>query len=146
LGSGIEATRLAAVTAARTSCGPVAHPMHAKWAADTYGQRVAQRKAARPGRTGTAVPDETWRKMLEGWHVNPELLIETLNIQRAERKRYEERDAQRTLALQLIDIGYKVLARELHPDKGGSREAMARLNAVRHHLNEAVRAKHEDAA
>jgi hypothetical protein len=31
------------------------------------------------------------------------------------------------LGLRLIDIGWKVLARELHPDKGGSREAMTRL-------------------
>lgn len=60
---------------------------------------------------------------------------ETLNLKRDELKRAEERDAQRALARQLIDIGYKVLARTLHPDKGGSREAMARLNAVRARLN-----------
>ena len=59
---------------------------------------------------------------------------ETLNLKREELKRADERDAQRKLALQLIDIGYKVLARELHPDKGGSKEAMARLNAVRDRL------------
>ena len=34
--------------------------------------------------------------------------------------------------LRLIDIGYRVLAKELHPDKiGGSREAMTRLNRVK---------------
>jgi hypothetical protein len=59
---------------------------------------------------------------------------ETLNLAREDLKRSEERDAQRALALQLIDIGYKVLARTLHPDKGGSRDAMARLNAVRERL------------
>ena len=59
---------------------------------------------------------------------------ETLNLKREEMNRADERDAQRKLALQLIDIGYKVLARELHPDKGGSRDAMARLNAVRDRL------------
>lgn len=63
---------------------------------------------------------------------------ETLNLRRENLKRQEEREAQRKLALQLIDIGYKVLARELHPDKGGSREAMARLNAVRKRLQECV--------
>lgn len=63
---------------------------------------------------------------------------ETLNLAREELRRSEERDAQRKLALQLIDIGYKVLARELHPDKGGSREAMARLNAVRDRLKQSV--------
>ncbi len=60
--------------------------------------------------------------------------IETLNIRRAEMKRVEERQAQNDLALKLIDIGYKVLAKELHPDKGGSRDAMARLNQVRDRL------------
>ena len=61
---------------------------------------------------------------------------ETLNLKREELKRADEREAQRLLALQLIDIGYKVLARELHPDKGGSREAMSRLNAVRERLKQ----------
>jgi hypothetical protein len=59
---------------------------------------------------------------------------DTLNRRRAELERAEESAAQRKLALQLIDIGYRVLARKLHPDKGGSRVAMARLNAVRARL------------
>jgi hypothetical protein len=63
---------------------------------------------------------------------------EFLNTRRDEVKRAEERDAQRKLALQLIDIGYKALASKLHPDKGGSRDAMARLNAVRGRLKAAV--------
>ncbi len=63
---------------------------------------------------------------------------ETLNLKREELKRQEEREAQRKLALQLIDIGYKVLARTLHPDKGGSREAMSRLNAVRERLKQSA--------
>jgi hypothetical protein len=63
---------------------------------------------------------------------------ETLNLKREDLKRQEERDAQKELALQLIDIGYKVLARELHPDKGGSREAMVRLNAVRDRLKQSA--------
>ena len=49
--------------------------------------------------------------------------------------RQQERDAKLKLKLRIIDIGYKVLARELHPDKvGGSREAMARLNEARDEL------------
>jgi len=63
---------------------------------------------------------------------------ETLNLKREDMKRQEEREAQRKLALQLIDIGYKVLARTLHPDKGGSREAMSRLNAVRERLKQSA--------
>ena len=53
----------------------------------------------------------------------------------ASRSRQEERDAERKMALRLVDIGYKILAKELHPDKrGGSRDAMARLNRVRERL------------
>ena len=53
--------------------------------------------------------------------------------------RQQEREAERKLALRLIDIGFKVLARELHPDKiGGDREAMARLNRVRDRLKECI--------
>ena len=52
--------------------------------------------------------------------------------------RKQEQEAERKLALRLIDIGFKVLARELHPDKGGSREAMARLNRVRNRLKECI--------
>lgn len=48
--------------------------------------------------------------------------------------RKQEREAQRDLSLRIIDIGYKVLAKELHPDKGGSRDMMARLNRARDHL------------
>ena len=53
---------------------------------------------------------------------------ETFNRARAETQRAAERELQRRLARQLIDIGYKALASKLHPDKGGSREAMARLD------------------
>lgn len=77
------------------------------------------------------------------WHAPVQKVIdrvdtETLNLRREEMKRADERDAQRALALQLIDIGYKVLARKLHPDRGGSREAMQRLNAVRDRLKQSV--------
>jgi hypothetical protein len=56
-------------------------------------------------------------------------------IAEEEMTRRQEREAEAKLGLRLIDIGYKVLARELHPDKlGGSREAMTRLNRVRERL------------
>jgi hypothetical protein len=57
-------------------------------------------------------------------------------IRDAELTRQQERAAEQTLALRLIEIGYKVLAKELHPDKGGSRDAMARLNRVRDRLKQ----------
>ena len=50
--------------------------------------------------------------------------------------RTQERDAGRKLAMQLIDIGFKALASKLHPDKGGTKDAMARLNRVRKHLQQ----------
>jgi hypothetical protein len=40
----------------------------------------------------------------------------------------------RELALKLIDLGYRALATRLHPDRGGSRDAMGRLNIVRDEL------------
>jgi hypothetical protein len=40
----------------------------------------------------------------------------------------------RDLALELIDIGFKALATRLHPDRGGSKDAMRRLNRVRDEL------------
>ena len=59
---------------------------------------------------------------------------EAKRFQEEARNRQQEREADKKLALRLIDIGYKVLAKGLHPDKGGSRDAMARLNRVRDHL------------
>lgn len=51
----------------------------------------------------------------------------------------KEEKLEHALAIRLIDIGYKVLSVELHPDKkGGSTEAMRRLNKVRALLKEAV--------
>ena len=52
--------------------------------------------------------------------------------------RKQEREAEEKLGLRLIDIGYRVLAKELHPDKGGSNEAMARLRRVRDRLRSNV--------
>jgi hypothetical protein len=53
-------------------------------------------------------------------------------------RREDERRLVRKLAHQVIDDGFKVRARALHPDKGGSTEAMARLNRVRAMLKRAV--------
>jgi Protein of unknown function (DUF3102). len=48
--------------------------------------------------------------------------------------RAEEMQLHRDLALELIDIGFKALATRLHPDRGGSKDAMRRLNRVRDEL------------
>jgi len=92
--------------------------------------------------TGLRSPDyNTTASRTPEWHEPIKQIVgrldtAMLNLKREDMKRQEERDAQKKLALQLIDIGYKVLARELHPDKGGSRDAMARLNAVRDRLKQ----------
>jgi hypothetical protein len=48
----------------------------------------------------------------------------------------KEHELERKLANQLIKIGYGVLATKLHPDKGGSHDAMRRLNKVTKALRE----------
>ena len=50
--------------------------------------------------------------------------------------REDEVRMHRELAVELIEIGFKALATRLHPDKGGSKDAMARLNRVRHELKD----------
>jgi hypothetical protein len=50
----------------------------------------------------------------------------------------KELRAVNELARKVIDIGYRVLAKEAHPDKGGSTETMRRLNAVRRRLRASV--------
>lgn len=62
--------------------------------------------------------------------------VDALAKERQDRER--EQQLLRKLSHQLIDIGYKVLAAKLHPDKGGSAEAMARLNKVRNLLKESI--------
>jgi hypothetical protein len=58
----------------------------------------------------------------------------------AQERQDKEKELQlmRKLANELIDIGYKVLATRLHPDKGGSQEAMSRLNKVKSLLKQAI--------
>jgi hypothetical protein len=53
--------------------------------------------------------------------------------------RAEEREAERKLANRLIDIGWRVLSKELHPDKmHGDKTAQQRLNRVRDKLKHSI--------
>jgi hypothetical protein len=52
----------------------------------------------------------------------------------ARQARADEVQLHRDLALELIDLGFKALATRLHPDRGGSKDAMRRLNRVRDEL------------
>lgn len=66
--------------------------------------------------------------------------VDTSALAREEQGRREEQRLVRELGLQLVKIGYRILAEKLHPDKsGGSTEAMARLNRVRSILEGALK-------
>lgn len=63
--------------------------------------------------------------------------VDRVNVTRLadeRQSREEEIKLHRDLALKLIDLGYRAMATRLHPDQGGSRDAMSRLNTVRDEL------------
>jgi len=60
--------------------------------------------------------------------------LETDLYVQEQQTREDEVRLHREIALELIDVGFKALATRLHPDRGGSKEAMARLNRVRNEL------------
>ena len=65
--------------------------------------------------------------------------VDKVNVTRLADERQSREDEiklHRELALQIIDLGYRAMATRLHPDAGGSRDAMSRLNTVRHALKE----------
>jgi len=75
------------------------------------------------------------------WHAPVREITNRVDVNRLalERQNKEkELRIMRDLASRLIAIGYRVLAAKLHPDRGGSQEAMARLNRVREILKRAV--------
>lgn len=90
-----------------------------------------------------ATGDPAHRKVTtkRDWHEPVKEAIGRVNVEALKQSalaHQKERALQHKLALNLIDIGFKALATKLHPDKGGSREAMARLNRVREILRKAV--------
>jgi hypothetical protein len=50
--------------------------------------------------------------------------------------RDDEIRLHRELAEELVDLGYRALATRLHPDRGGTKDAMSRLNRVRDELKQ----------
>jgi hypothetical protein len=75
------------------------------------------------------------------WQAPVQRIAQSVDLQRYaadEQKRRGEAQLIHDLAYKLIDIGFKVLASKLHPDKGGSHEAMARLNKVKTLLKGAI--------
>jgi hypothetical protein len=63
--------------------------------------------------------------------------VDRVNVTRLADERQSRDDEiklHREIAIELIDLGYRAMATRLHPDRGGSRDAMSRLNAVRDEL------------
>ena len=85
-------------------------------------------------KTLSEVTDSRHRGHRPRWHQPVQQAVNALNVEQLKKDRQakeQEEKLQRQLGLKLIDIGYKVLASKLHPDRGGSAIAMARLNTVR---------------
>ena len=103
--------------------------------------------AAQNGRTRTfstlteaANPNER-NEPSRSWQAPVREIASRVNVEALAQERENRQKEQRLLrelALKLIDIGYRVLAAKLHPDTGGSHEAMKRLNEVRRLLREAI--------
>jgi hypothetical protein len=76
-----------------------------------------------------------------GWIPEMRERLDRINVEKLAKPVSDEKleeELERKLALDLIDIGYRTLSIKLHPDKGGSREAMTRLNTVRDNLKGCV--------
>jgi hypothetical protein len=93
-------------------------------------------KFAGADRIESALGERPRRERHAVWHKLHEA-TDRVNVDRLadERQtREKEINLHRDIALQLIDLGYRAMATRLHPDRGGSREAMSRLNTVRDDL------------
>jgi hypothetical protein len=98
----------------------------AQWIANALGEPVM----ARDGRLYPPHADERERLLSVG--------VKKLRWRPEAQPRDKESKLQHQLGIQLIDAGYRILAIRLHPDTGGSQEAMARLNRVRDILKGAI--------
>jgi hypothetical protein len=90
-------------------------------------------KSYRENHTGTAKWRAEVQARLDAFEA------QKFNLETEETNREQERKLVNDLALEIVSIGYKVLATKMHPDKGGSHEAMQRLNAARDMLKGALR-------
>lgn len=106
----------------------------------------ARKKGKSRGRPGPQLSDSlrglegrptTGRSYSQPWIKPVDDLAEAARKQqqKAAEDRATEQKLKQQLARKLIDIGYKILIKELHPDKMlGSKEATQRLNEVRKRL------------
>jgi hypothetical protein len=62
-----------------------------------------------------------------------------IDILRGQYQRRREKESLiREMAEQLIDAGYRVMAKKAHPDNGGSTEKMENLSDAREFLKDAI--------
>jgi hypothetical protein len=86
----------------------------------------------------SAMRGDTERRRQQRAHEQPfRAVLEELDTDlfaQEKQTRDEEIRLHRDLAIELVDLGFKALASRLHSDRGGSDEAMKRLNRVRSEL------------
>lgn len=76
-------------------------------------------------------PEATSRS---AWHDPVRQTMNTVNVERLKQERQSKEKEEKLIsemAAKIIDIGYRALAAKFHPDRGGSHDAMARLNKAR---------------
>ena len=89
----------------------------------TLAAAIGETKSEASTRTGAFRPIREFTA-----RVDVDTLAQTRQV------RADEVRLHRELAIELVDIGFKALATRLHPDRGGSKDAMRRLNRVRDEL------------
>jgi hypothetical protein len=93
--------------------------------------KATERRTLRPSVTGTLYPDYQHPKEEIEAKVRKSVEMSRRMLEQGALRRDEE-DLVRKLALQIVDIGFKTLSSRFHPDrKGGSHDAMRRLNEAR---------------
>jgi len=90
------------------------------------GDKQSMHRLTRPNE---AAARAHWRPVIDATKK-----IDVDEFAEARQTRSEEMQLHRDLALELIELGYRALATRLHPDRGGSKDAMRRLNRVRDEL------------
>jgi hypothetical protein len=104
----------------------MAEKIHADPSIVSHGKQPSMRQTIRPNEGYAHVH---WRPVIDATkQINVDEFAEVRQA------RNQEIELHRELALELIDVGFKALATRLHPDRGGSKDAMRRLNRVRDEL------------
>lgn len=87
-------------------------------------------------RSAIGIPKDDYDRRAGAWQPIREFTraVPVNDFKQEQQQREDEVRLHREIAVQLVDLGFKALATRLHPDRGGSKEAMVRLNRVREEL------------